>query len=296
MSKKWILGGALAAFQVGKFALKHQRKKTTKAQLPGQIVVITGASSGIGEAYAHTFAKVGCHLVLAARRVEKLEALAQTLREQYHISVLVSPTDVADPVQAKAMIAAAEAHFGKIDILINNAGIATFSYFHKDNFEQMRQVMEVNYWGALHCTHAALPGMMTRKSGRIVNIASTASKIAPPGIGNYAATKHALRGFSDGLRVEVAKYGIQVQVICPTSTKTDIVKSSGNQRAVNFNPDNFFGMSVKRVARETLNAIYSNTPELMIGNVEKIGVQLKYFSPKSIDVILKTFGRLAFKE
>lgn len=291
-----LLGALSTALWMGKRLYQKQLYAQNYAALKGQVVVITGASSGIGAAYARVFAQAGCRLVLAARRVERLESLAEELQQRYSVEVLTCPTDVCAPEAVAQLVQQSLLHFGQIDIFINNAGIANYCFFYQDSLEDMRRVMEVNYWGVVHCTQAVLPHMMERRRGRIVNVASTAAKIATPGIAHYSATKHAVKGLSDGLRVEMARYGIRIHTICPTSTQTEIVQQSANHSGVNFNPQKYPGMRPERVATETLQALCTNTPELIIGRGEKVAVQLKHFTPGLLELGLKGVARWVFKE
>ncbi|MFN8577632.1 MAG: SDR family oxidoreductase [Candidatus Sericytochromatia bacterium] len=280
------------AYQTYKILSRDEKIKDLK----DKVVVITGASSGIGKAYAIDFAKYGSKIVLAARRTEKLEELANELKEKYNTETLVVTTDVSKKEDSNNLIEKALEKFGAIDILINNAGISTFSFFHNDDTENLRKVMDVNYWGMIYCTHAVLPSMIKNKSGKIINISSTSSRIAIPGMANYSATKHAMNGFSDALRLEVAKYGIKVITICPTVTKTDIVSTSINSSSVKFNPDNYFGMTVERVSKETINAILDNKSELIIGLGEKLSVAVNKNLPSLVGLVLKNTSKFLFKE
>lgn len=289
--------GLLSAVAYGGYqAYKILSRDAKKQDLKDKVIIITGASSGIGKAYAIDLAKYGAKLVLAARRTEKLEELATELKEKYNTETMVITTDVSKKEEAVNLIEKALEKFGVIDILINNAGISTFSFFHNDDIENLRRVMEVNYWGMIYCTHAVLPSMIKNKGGKIVNISSTSSKIAIPGMANYSASKHAMNGFSDALRLEVAKHGIKVITICPTSTKTDIVSTSINSNSVKFNPENYFGMSVERVSKETINAIVDNQPELIIGAGEKLSVALNKTAPSLVGLVLKNASGYLFKE
>ncbi|HEY9841658.1 MAG TPA: SDR family oxidoreductase, partial [Candidatus Obscuribacterales bacterium] len=254
-------GAGMAMARIGLGFWRLKQRPARKQAMRGQNVIITGASSGIGKALAQELAKAGCNLVLAARRTELLQALAAELEKDYGIETLVVPTDVSEEVQARTLIDKALARFGQIDVLINNAGVATYSYFYKDDLAGMRRVMEVNYWGAVYCTRAVLPDMMGHRSGMIVNVSSVGGKMGQPGIGNYCATKHALNGLSESLRIELAKYGIHVLLVCPTSTRTDIVMSASNNSAFALDKQNYFGMSAERVARETLTSMLDRKRE-----------------------------------
>jgi NADP-dependent 3-hydroxy acid dehydrogenase YdfG len=193
-------------------------------EVQGSIVVITGASMGIGEATARVFAEAGAKLVLAARSADKLAALAQQLPAQ--AETLIVPTDVTDQAQVKALIDTAYARFGRIDILINNAGQAVIGPVATINPDQYRQIIELNLLGPLHTIQAVVPKMKEQGGGVIINISSTVSKMAIPGIGAYASTKYALNGLSLTARNELAAENIRVVLFHPGRTSTDFGKNA----------------------------------------------------------------------
>ncbi len=275
---------------------KRQQMPARREQIKGQVAVITGASSGIGAALARELAAAGCHLMLAARREDQLAELAKTLSAQYSVSVSYLPTDVQDPEALKALISTTEAQLGPVDILINNAGIASYAYFQQDQLSEMRRVFEVNYWGVVHGIQAVLPGMQARRQGLIVNVSSVAGKIAQPGLGNYSASKHALNGLSNALRMELASYGIRLLLVCPTSTQTEIVQAAAHKPAIRFNPESYFGMSAERVARETLQAILEHKTEHILGAIEKIAIEARHLAPRPFDAIMRRLAQRVFKE
>ncbi len=187
--------------------------------IQGKVVIITGASMGIGEATAHIFADAGAKMVLAARSVDKLEAVAQSLPTQ--AETLVVPTDMTDQAQVKALIERAYAHFGRIDILINNAGQAAAGSIATVNPDHYRQIIELNMLGPLHAIQAVVPKMKAQGGGVIINISSGVSKMAIPGIGAYASTKYALNGLSLTAHNELAADNIRVVLFHPGLTSTD---------------------------------------------------------------------------
>lgn len=291
----WSLIG-LATFKTLQPLWLHQQRPQRRAQLKGQVVVITGASSGIGSALAEVLAAAGCHLMLAARRHDQLAELARRLSEQYQVPVKYQRTDVQAPEDLQALIAATENQLGPVDILINNAGIASYAFFHQDSLSEMRRVFEVNYWGVVHGIQAVLPGMQARRRGLIVNVSSVAGKMAQPGIGNYSASKHALNGLSNALRMELAPYGIRVLLICPTSTQTDIVQAASHKPAVRFNPESYLGMSAQRVAQDTLKAILDRKNEHVFGWVEKVALAARPLAPYAFDGILRRLAGFVFRD
>jgi len=183
--------------------------------LQNKIVVITGASSGIGRATAVEFARRGANVVLAARRGELLEEAAVLCRN-HGVQCTTFVADVSDREDCVRLIEAA----GRIDILVNNAGFAVFDFFAEARPEDLRQMMETNYLGAVWCTQAALPGMLARGEGVIVNVASIAGLMGYARMGGYCATKFAMVGFSEALRDEVIDRGVRVAMVCPGTTET----------------------------------------------------------------------------
>lgn len=185
-----------------------------------KVVVITGSSSGIGEALAFEYASEGSRLVLAARNIAKLTELGNTLRK-IGAEVLEVETDVSREEDCKQLIDKAVSRFGGIDILINNAGISMRALFSEMNLDVMRQLMEVNFWGTVYCTKYALPFLLSSK-GSVVGVISIAGYIGLPGRSGYSASKYAIRGFLDTLRTENLKTGLHVLIAAPGFTASNI--------------------------------------------------------------------------
>ena len=185
-------------------------------RLTGKNVVITGASSGIGRATAVEMARRGASVVLAARRTERLEEVAAQCRA-LGVSATVVATDVTKPDDCRRLIEAA----GQVDVLVNNAGFAILGPFADARLEDLRGMMDTNYFGAVNCTQAVLPQMLERRSGTIVNVSSIMGIMAVAGMTGYSATKFALAGFSEGLRDEVLASGVKVALVCPATTETE---------------------------------------------------------------------------
>ena len=190
----------------------------------GNVVIITGASMGIGEATARVFAEAGARLVLAARSADKLAAVARSLPPE--AEALTVPTDMTDQAQVKALIDTAYERFGRIDILINNAGQAAAGSVATVNPDHYRQIIELNLLGPLHAIQAVVPKMQAQGGGVIINISSNVSKMAIPGIGAYASTKYALNGLSLTARNELAAENIRVVLFHPGLTATDFGKNA----------------------------------------------------------------------
>jgi short-subunit dehydrogenase len=184
--------------------------------LKGKTVVITGASSGIGRAAALEFARRGANLVIAARRGELLDEVARQCAER-GVQCMPVVADVGNRADCKRLIDAA----GRIDVLVNNAGFAIFDAIENANPDDLEAMMKTNYFGAVWCTQAALPGMLARGQGTIVNVASIAGLMGYARMGGYCATKFAMIGFSEALRDEVIERGVRVAMVCPGTTDTE---------------------------------------------------------------------------
>lgn len=189
--------------------------------LKGKVVIVTGASSGIGEATARRLAREGCRLVLVARRAERLQVVAEGLAEDHGVEALAFPADVARPETAEMVVEQAKASFGRVDVLVNNAGIGRLGWLERlDPEDDIRYQVEVNLLGAIWMARAALPVMQAQRGGHIINVASVAGLVATPTYSVYAATKFGLRGFGEALRREVRPWGIRVSTLLPGSVET----------------------------------------------------------------------------
>jgi NAD(P)-dependent dehydrogenase (short-subunit alcohol dehydrogenase family) len=185
----------------------------------GRVVVITGGSRGLGLILARQLRKKGARLALLARNGEEL-ARAQTALGGLQETVLALVCDVSDRAQVHDAIGTTLKHFGRIDVLINNAGVIQVGPLEHMTIGDYQQAMNVHFWGALHCIEAVLPHMRQRRTGRIINIASIGGLIAVPHLAPYSASKFALVGYSDAVRAEVAKDGIRVTTVCPGLMRT----------------------------------------------------------------------------
>lgn len=192
--------------------------------LKGKVVVITGASSGIGEAAARLLASIGAHLVIGARRTERLEALASDIRADGG-SVIVKPLDVTDLEQMHAMIEEALNHYGRVDAFVNNAGVMPLSPLEALKIEEWNTMIDVNIRGVLHGIAAGLPVMKKQGFGHFINIASTGAYEVTPTASVYCATKYAVRAITDGLRQETAGQGIRVTLVSPGVTQSELAES-----------------------------------------------------------------------
>lgn len=189
--------------------------------LHDQTAIVTGASSGIGRAIATTLARNGANVVLAARRADKLAEVAEEIQATTPARVLVVQTDVTQENDIRELVRTTTETFGKVDILINNAGFGYFASVLEMDMDTVDNMMNVNLRGAMMCVQHIVPGMMERRHGSIVNILSIAAKNGVKNGSAYAASKFALRGFAESLFMEVRDHDIRVVNICPGSVATE---------------------------------------------------------------------------
>lgn len=192
-------------------------------KLQNRIALITGGGRGIGRAIAHAFAGEGAPVAVAARTQDQVESVAKELTEQFQVQALAIACDVSDGNSVKAMFDKVAKGFGRgPDILVNNAGIAESALLTRTNDEFWRRIQGINLDGTFYCMRAALPQMIERGWGRIINIASIAGKTGAPYIAAYSASKHGVLGLTRSASQEVAKNGITVNAICPGYVDTDM--------------------------------------------------------------------------
>ncbi len=195
------------------------------SRLEGTVALVTGASSGIGEATAVALAALGATVVLAARRKQRLEALAERIGSS---RALVIETDVTDEAQARAMVERTVSEFGRLDTLVNNAGVMLLGPIVDAPVDEWRRMVELNVLGLLYCTHAALPHLLRSTEGEprrvadVVNVSSVAGRVARQGSGVYNATKFGVVAFSESLRQEVTRRHVRVSIIEPGAVMTEL--------------------------------------------------------------------------
>jgi len=252
-----------------------------------KVIIITGASSGIGKELALQLAKQGARLSLAARNGEKLEAVAEQCR-QFTEFVLAVPTDVAQEAQCKNLIDETIRAFDGIDILVNNAGITMWAYFEEvKDLKILEDIMQVNYFGSVYCTHYALPHLIQSK-GQIVGVSSLTGKTGVPTRSGYGASKHAMAGFFDTLSIELKDKGVDVTMIYPGFVSTEV-----RERAMG--PDGKpLGtspvkegkvMTVEECVRLMMPVIGKRKRQLIMTFRGKAGLWLKLITPGLVDKI-----------
>jgi short-subunit dehydrogenase len=200
--------------------------------IKGKVIIVTGASSGIGEATARQFGREGAKIVLAARRVDRLEALAQEIATlDAGTETLVVQADLSRLEDIQSLIKQTLDKFGRIDVLVNNAGFGRLNWLENlDPVKDIQAQFDVNVLGVIQTTRQALPVMMRQQSGHIINMCSMAGLVATPTYTIYAACKHAVHGFSEALRREVKPWGIDVSMIYPGGVVTEFQQHAGIQR------------------------------------------------------------------
>jgi clavulanate-9-aldehyde reducatase len=189
--------------------------------LSGQVVAVTGASSGIGEATALACARAGAAVALAARRADRIQALAERIAGDGGRAIAV-PADVGDEDQAHAFVERAHSELGRLDVLVNNAGVMLLGPIKNAPTDEWRQMIHVNVFGVLYCTHAALPLMHEQGSGHIINISSVAGRVARAGSAVYNLTKWGVGAFSEALRQETVEMGVRVTLVEPGAVATEL--------------------------------------------------------------------------
>lgn len=260
-----------------------------------QSVIVTGASSGIGKSLALRLADQGARVVLAARSVERLEALAQECSRRGG-QALVVPTDVADEAQCRALVERATQEYGRLDMLINNAGFGLVARLDEmPDLHLFRQVLDVNFYGALCCTYYALPHLKQAK-GRLVNISSLGGLSALPYNTAYIASKFALEGFSESLRMELQANDVSVTVISPSWVVTEFHEHYVNKDGQAKGPSGRAiytdkTMTADECARITLEAARRRKREVIMGP-GRLALLLKVIAPDWLDkMVLKMFLR-----
>ncbi len=249
----------------------HDRSIDRNEKLEKKVAIVTGASSGIGKALAHALARERINVVLAARNEEKLEAVRKEITDSGGSAISV-PTDVTDEQQCKALVNTTLRAFGQIDILINNAGISMRANFKDLDLEVLKRLMDVNFWGMVYCTKYTLSHIIENK-GSIIGISSICGITPLPGRTGYSASKHAMDGFLESLRIENSVDGIHVMIVHPGFTESNIRNVALNR----------FGMPQRESPLEEVKLM----PAESVAKVIITGIK-----ERKRNIILTTKGRL----
>lgn len=253
-----------------------------------QVIWITGASSGIGEACARAFSKKGQYLILSSRKEEELQRVKASCANPNKIKCLV--LDLAEQSNFKSTVKQGIELFGKIDILLHNAGISQRSLIKDTQLAVDRRIMEVNFFGTIALTKEILPYFILQKKGHFGVVSSLVGKFGSPYRSSYAASKHALHGFFDSLRAEHGADGITVTMLCPGFIHTNVSVNAltGDGRPLGkMDEAQAKGLSAEKCAEQIVLAIRNRKEEVLIGGKEKYGVYLKRFFPRIFSKIIQ---------
>jgi len=256
--------------------------------LQNKLIIITGASSGIGLACAEECAKRGANIVLAARQYVKICEIADSLQTKYGIKALAVQTDVSVENDCIQLIKQSIYTFGKIDVLINNAGISMRALFNNLDLEVIRKVMDINFWGTVYCTKYALPHLLESK-GSLVAVSSIAGIKGLPGRTGYSASKFAINGFLESIRIENLNKGLHVMLACPGFTASNIRNVALNSQAQSQGETSMEEnkmMTATQVAIKIMDGIQNHKRQLIMTNQGKLTVFFQKFFPSLLDKLV----------
>lgn len=259
-----------------------------------KVIIITGASSGIGKACAEEFAKRGANLVLAARQYVTLCEITASLEKNYGVKAVAVQADVSKEEDCEQVIKQALVTFNKIDVLVNNAGLSMRALFNDADLSVLKNLMDVNFWGTVYCTKYALPEILKTK-GSIIGVSSIAGYRGLPGRTGYSASKFAMNGFMESLRTEVLHTGVHVMVACPGFTASNIRVAALSKDGMAHGETSMEEgkmMSAEEVAIEIANGIASRKRTLVMTGQGKLTVWLNKLLPALADkLVFKHFTK-----
>jgi short-subunit dehydrogenase len=258
--------------------------------IAGSRMLVTGASQGIGRALVLAALAKGAKVLAAARQQSLLDELAAEAKSP---NLAVVAADVTSPEDRAKMVAAAQERVGGLDILVNNAGIGATGHFADSDFDNLRKIFEVNFFGLTETTRVFLPVLKLGVKPAIVNISSVVGKRGIPARSHYASSKFAVQGFSEAIRAELAKDGIDVLVVCPGLTQTNFSKNMLEQKA-KVQLDHLRGMTSEQVADATLRAIARGKNETVLTTQGRLLVLVSRFFPRLVDYLSKRKVRSLF--
>jgi short-subunit dehydrogenase len=276
---RWLLMGSAVSL-AGWMLSRYSHSPISAVEVRDSVVLITGASSGIGRAFAIAFARRGAKVVLAARRVELLEAVREEILP-FAADVLVVLTDVTDPLQLQALVEATLKQYNRIDVLINNAGVPSGGLLHTIPHKVIAQTVATNLTAAVTLTHMVLPTMLSQQSGWIINISSILGGIGFPFYSVYSTTKHGLVAFSNILRRELDGTGVGVISVMPSWTDTDMmapdVQKSMNAAGITID-------TASHVAERTIEGMFDGKTDIYFGGLKmRMGFWLERHFPAMMD-------------
>jgi short-subunit dehydrogenase len=248
----------------------------------GKIVVITGASSGIGEQSAEEFAKLRANVILVSRNEEQLQKIATKL-SKYQTKPFVYVCDVSDKDQVDRMCKAIIEKFGTVDVLVNNAGFGIYNTVEKIKIEEMESQMSTNFFGMMYCIKAFLPKMLEQQSGHIVNVASVAASVGIPGMASYCASKFAMLGFSESLSHELKGTGVGITVVSPIMVRTNFLNHESFRKMPRYSATS---LDPKTVASAVVKAASSPRLEIVVPQFVRFVIWLKQTLPYLINPIV----------
>ncbi len=257
-----------------------------------KVVIVTGASSGIGAAAALEFGREGAKVVLAARRFERLQAVAHEIElMNTGAQALVVRTDISKFEDIERLVNQTLAAFGRIDVLVNNAGFGRLDWLEKlDPMEDIKGLMDVNVMGLIQTTRQVLPVMIRQRSGSIINICSISGLVGTPTYTIYSASKHAVHGFSEALRREVEPWGIHVSLLYPGGVKTEFAQRAGIKRKTNASTPNFMVLTAEQVGKAVVKLVRHPRRMWIMPWLWGFTVSLNRFLPGLVDrMTINTF-------
>jgi short-subunit dehydrogenase len=286
MKKRLLLGATLGAY------LWTQKTPQVQIILNNKVVVVTGASSGIGKAAALAFAAKGARVVLIARRENLLNEVAAEIKEKFCAETLVIPADISLEKDLSRIITEVEAKFGHIDILVNNAGMSRGGPIVEQNPADIRKIVATNLVGMIRLTQLVLPGMKQRNYGQIVNISSIGGILIPPGLAVYGMTKAGIDAFSQSIRRELQATNVGVTVVFPGWTRTQLIEHMNADKmreTLLVNPLLPLG-EADYVAREIVDAVRLKKREVVMGGgLPQLAYALPWFASNVTDWVYRLF-------
>ena len=257
-------------------------------KLVNKNIIITGASSGLGKEIAFQSAAAGANVFLLARSIERLQKIKKQIEEAYQVKVYCYQLDVSNGSQIEEVFTNIERQIGTVDVLVNNAGFGLFEEVINLNLDEAKRMLDVNVYGLIACTKMVVPSMVRKKAGHIINIASQAGKVATPKSSVYAATKHAVLGFTNSLRLEMSEHNVFVTSVNPgpiASQFFDIADSSGSY----VNNVQKYMLKPEHLAKEIISCMLHNKREINRPRWMNVGAVFYSVFPRTFEGVGKKF-------